>query len=442
MKSLLLLGISLLWVGTDASATCNPSLIDSYDIEGPTTPTTNHNLFCKNTTVNCCPYQAQLTIYKKWVVQGERDRFLDFYAAYKRTFESIFQSFSDLEDIARHMMELTREVEGSNCHQMAATLTRFHISTIKFQVIESIKRASKFFFESRQGFYCSLCDANDQAFFNPRQRTFRLSTNFCRKMVDNTLNFYLFRFNAFIKFARLYATFAITCDATGRFHPRRVLNSDLKFFKRDDLMGDMEACKHGIKEVEGIRNCYDYCARFNPVRMTTEFEGEIDKLAPFSGYLAKKVRILGHEMGIFAGSIHDEVPQGAQLNQVTKHRRDRVLVDGGVTTTTATTKQVINELIQFNADYKTSLLRPLSYSYGQDMTLKLKINFEDSIMKLGEDPVADVSEFEAQIDELGLDFHKKGFEALIDKETAMRIFEQLYPEKNSGPDFQSILKSI
>lgn len=435
MKALFCVGLFLLGLRA-ADLLCNTALLQSYDIESADTPTGDHNLLCKSTVANCCPYQAQLTIYKKWVVQQERDRFIDFYATYKHTLQDIFDSFADIEEIAGHIKDLTEEVEGSNCHRMAATITRFHVSTLKAQVVEAAKRASKFFYESRQGFYCALCDAQDHLFFDLRRRTFGISEGFCRRMVDQTINYALFRYNAFIKFARLYATFAFACDATGRFRPQKILSNDLKFFRRDDFMGDVEACKGGIRKDGDIKACYAYCEWFNPVRLSEVFEGEVDKLAAYSAFLEKRAEVLGHQLGLFADR---ELSAKPTPEEDAKNKKPaRVLVDGGA----AVPPEELTELARFNSDYKTVLLRPMVYSYKQDMTLRLHVNYEDSVMKLGEDPLADIMEFGADVEDEGIDFQKKGFEALIDKETASRVFEQLYPDPRSAPDLQTLLKSI
>lgn len=64
---------------------CNKSLMESYDIEGVYYPVKDKNLMCplaNGTGKNCCNYHAQLDIYKKWFMQGERKKILKLYKTY------------------------------------------------------------------------------------------------------------------------------------------------------------------------------------------------------------------------------------------------------------------------------------------------------------------------------------------------------------------------
>ena len=64
---------------------CNKNLMDSYDIEGVYYPVKDRNLMCpmaNGKDKNCCNYHAQLDIYKKWFMQGERKKILKLYKTY------------------------------------------------------------------------------------------------------------------------------------------------------------------------------------------------------------------------------------------------------------------------------------------------------------------------------------------------------------------------
>ena len=429
--------------------TCSESLLTSYDLLGETSPTVDKNLFCPNILSNCCSYQSQLSIYKKWVIQGERDRILNFYKVYKQTFNSIFNSLNSIEAISRKTLELAEEIEGSNCYKMALLINKYKFSNLKTQVIESIKRAFKFFYESRQGFYCAICDASATKFFNVEKSTIEMSFEFCKKMVDQTLNFYLFRYDPFIKFARLYSTFVTSCDQKGRFHSNRLVRTELMFFKKDEFGGEMESCKRGFKQRMAMDDCSEYCARFNPVRYDRNFEGEIEKLVKFGGYLKQKSEYLEKEMGLvpsqnfmsetegFLGVVPG-VGTGSPVRASVEERRkkERVLMETGV----GAELNAVNEYVSMNAVFKTNYVRPLDYKFDDDMSIKLDVNFEESVIKLATDPSVDLMDFERFVEEEGVDFHELGSEAIIDNEIAKRIFEQMNPEKKSQEEFDNFLR--
>lgn len=97
MKVVALLSLALLLLGlivpvTTASKkkqkvpnkySCNKTLMDSYDIEGSWYPVPEKNAMCPMANKrNCCNYHAQLDIYKKWFMQGERKKILELYKTY------------------------------------------------------------------------------------------------------------------------------------------------------------------------------------------------------------------------------------------------------------------------------------------------------------------------------------------------------------------------
>ena len=97
-------------------------------------------------------------------------------------------------------------------------------------------------------------------------------------------------------------------------------------------------------------------------------------------------------------------------------------------------------LIKLNTEYKTSFIRPLDYKYNEDTTISLNVNYDESVMVLGESPIYDLTDFEGILSLNGIDFQSQGFVALTDNETAKRVFELLNPEKRPAENLESFLK--
>lgn len=406
---------------------CNKEFLESYDIHEEDHPTGDKNLFCEEITENCCTYQTQLNIYKKWVILGERDKILNFYNKYLSSFEEIFNRFNDIEVLSRRTLELTEDWEMSNCRNMADALHKFKLSNLKKVVVESIKRAFAFFYDSRQGFYCSICNAESYEYIDFENLFYTQKFSFCAKMVSQTLNFYLFRYKSFIKIARLYAEFLVKCDAKGKFHKQRSLRGDFKFYKKDEIGGEIEQCKRGLKSKKPMEDCSDYCTRFNPTHFDENFEGELDKLVAFEGFLKKKLKSFE---GDSVGKKYSDVKKMA-------NGKHRVLMDSK-----EKIKEFLdNSVMRLNSETLTSFVKPLNYDFNEDTTIKYSVDFQESLMSLGLSPEYDFTDFRGDLDMKGIDFYEDGKKALIDEETARRVFELFNAKQQYWRDFGAYLSS-
>lgn len=59
---------------------CNKALLEAYDLESTWETVEDKNLLCPSITkLNCCSYHAQIDIFRKWVLKGEREKVLKLY---------------------------------------------------------------------------------------------------------------------------------------------------------------------------------------------------------------------------------------------------------------------------------------------------------------------------------------------------------------------------
>lgn len=64
----------------DVVGHCNKALLEAYDIESGWETVADKNLLCPNIKkLNCCSYHAQIDIFRKWVLKGEREKILKTY---------------------------------------------------------------------------------------------------------------------------------------------------------------------------------------------------------------------------------------------------------------------------------------------------------------------------------------------------------------------------
>ena len=268
---------------------CNPSLLASYNLEVVRYPVDVENRICGHIKNNCCTNEAQYTIYRKWVRANEKERLLRTYKTFLATYSMIYDDFKMVEEMAEMVQGEIRNNAVTNCGLMSKTILELRASAHKEQVNLLASRAYRFIYDSRRGFYCSLCDADAHHNYNTLDGTLHFSHGFCRDLIRETMPFNQWRWKYFMKVSRLYGHFLSTCEVNGKYISTEMLPSRLKFFKDAEISKNMEKC---IKNSEGdnaIEHCYEYCSEFNPTRFSKLFEGDFQRLLSFRIWLNKNV---------------------------------------------------------------------------------------------------------------------------------------------------------
>lgn len=61
-------------------AKCSKALLEAYDVESGWNTVKDQNFLCPAVKkLNCCSYHAQLDIYRKWMIKGEKERIVQHY---------------------------------------------------------------------------------------------------------------------------------------------------------------------------------------------------------------------------------------------------------------------------------------------------------------------------------------------------------------------------
>ena len=435
--AIFILSTPTLSLSDDKEGPCFKRLLESYDITGSDNILPYNNRLCPLAKFNCCSYQAQLDIYKKWVVAHERKKIIDIYKEFEHAYANIFDTFAKVEGLAQIAYENTVDIPKSNCNKIADTILKFKVSVLKDQVVLSAKKFFKFMYESRRGFYCAICDQRTHKYFNLKAEEVMINRNFCSQMVKNTMNYSLFRFVHFMKISRLYAEFLTKCDLDGKYYPHRYLKHAIKFFRLNEITMEINNCKKGLKSEEAYRFCSAYCTRFNPVKYDKYFEGELDKLFSYEKTLTS--------MADHANEKYENENSDKPLDMTNPQHKRRMLSESKGNKKSDVKKQDenVNEISKFNQEFKTGLINIINYNYEEDLTIKHIINFDESIISPGLDKVFDIMKFKFIMKPVGVDFHSYGKSASINKDSAIDAFSKINPaNKMDKAEFDKIMKSL
>lgn len=410
---------------------CNTLLLESFDLPPISKSFRGENLICPLVTNNCCSYEAQLLIYKKWQVAKERKHIADFYKEFTTAFQSIFEDFKKIETLAQKTKDATADIPSSNCNKLATAVIDFHASEFQKEVVEASKKAFAFLMGARKGFYCSLCDGDSQRFFNKDSEEIVMSEDFCSKMVEETLNFYLFKYAHFMKISRLYSEFLVKCDLHGNYHPTKFLKHQIKFFRNNEILMEINSCKKGLAGDDAVHLCASFCQRFNPVRYDKYLEGELDKLYSYAKSLEDLMKL--NEEKLYRDT------------EVAKMSHGRKLSDDHSSSSAAPIKELDEEqspVTEFNLENDASLVVPISYEFDQDSSIKHNFSTDESLVTMGLEKFYDLPTYHSKVNATGLDFYTLGSTSTIQKDAAVSVFKKISPtEQANNKAFEAIIKS-
>lgn len=422
---------------------CNPGLLASYDLEVIRKPTNETNFICPNIEDNCCTTDSQLKIFKNWIQGNERARLLHLYKTYIATLSMIFENFKLVEQMADVVLQSKPADQITNCGEMALKIQSMKVSSMKEQVVNLARRAFRFIYDARRGFYCSLCDADSHANYNTLDGAIHMSYGFCSQLVKETISYVVNMNEYFPPIARLIGHFMSTCSTNGKYSAEDVLKDDLKFFTDKDIKHRTSQCIENINEASAVGLCYDYCKEFNPAKFSRMFERSFTKLLSFYAFLKKEVA--AKIASSLSGPSKDDLSFTGRLLQAngTGTGSPANSTNGTNATANATRAPAVlswgqqkfrsdyNSINEFNKRYRAQIIEPITYSASEDFRPTRLFNYKSSIFKLGKDKIYNIAEMRVILSTSGINFLTYGYMMKMTNETLSALDTQLDKEADA-----------
>ena len=412
---------------------CNPGLLASYDLDVVRKPINDTNFICDGIDQNCCTAHSQLIIFKNWIQGNEKAKLLHVYKTFIATYSLLFDDFKLVEQMAEIVLTQKPADQTTNCGEMATAIINLKGSQLKDQALSLAKRAYRFLYDSRRGFYCSLCDADAHVNYNTLDGSIHMSYGYCSALVKETMGWSSFRFDYFGKIARLYGHFMSTCQTNGKYDATEVLKFDLKFFNDRKILQDIHSCTKNINDNSAIGLCYDYCNHFNPAKFSQLFEGQFEKLLAFRIWLNKQV-----VLKIFASLMNfskDDLSFNGRLLQANSPATGNKTANA--TNSSSTNGQTAkppqeSSIDQFNRRYNAQALEPVTYRSSEDFHATRLFDYTSSIFRLGKDKIYNIVDFRRIISTTGMNFLKYGYQMEMTNQTLSDLNVQLNLESDKA----------
>ena len=448
---------------------CNPNLLRAFKINASTPPKETACLVCPAVTDNCCSYSAQNQIVRLWTKGTERKTIVGLYRTFLDTYKKVFDLFTKVEAVAQTISDATAGQDDNPCQLLAKATIDSKFSALKNDVIKNAKKSFDFLYDSRKGFYCSLCDKNLHHLYNPEEEAIAVSYGFCSDMVRETLPFFLFKHKHFMKMSRLYGEVMAKCSIEGDYKNNEYLKSSTLFIKDVDYTYELDTCRENLAKQDAYNFCSGFCERFNPVRFDMMLEGDLDKLVKFAALLEKlldskvgKVKDSSKEILLNVTENSKRILSERNLSEKTvKKRGGRILADAttpatntsgsGATATnpaTATGSNAAgasntaagakaakpkNEFNTFNTDNGTALVRPITYDYLIEAAFKNRVSFDYSYIQVAHNTKYDVFKWITKLSKEGINFFNIGRSTNMTKEVEAKVFQESNPRGNAPP---------
>ena len=124
---------------------------------------------------------------------------------------------SALYDYSENMIKKLKHKKISNCKELSKRLVLFEIKELIPKIEENLKKQEEFLYESYKGFYCAICNYNNNKFFKKDTSQVVFSEKFCWDIIENslpTLKFFAVDIN---KYANLISKYLLSCDHKGDY---------------------------------------------------------------------------------------------------------------------------------------------------------------------------------------------------------------------------------
>lgn len=420
------------------TSNCNQNLMESFDLDGQPKTTPDVNYLCPGINSNCCSYQTQLSIYKKYDIKDERGKIKHVYDNLSTALSQVYKAFTLVEHKSAEMLPYTTDMKFSNCARLAEKIQEVNIASFGNEIVGRFNQAAGFLKTARNGFYCSICDAKTHKFYDILKQKFQTSAKFCAQLTGAVMNYYLFRYKFFPRISRLLTQWAVSCDMRGNFDPTAKIKAGSKFYSNTPFAGVVERCARNYNKPGAILGCQKLCQRFNPIKLDRYFEGEVDKMQSLAKFIHLKVdymmRKLNRKKKKNRSDSEEVIPRslrGLNDRRILEEDEADDKTQKGFNKTVHLNED-LNEVSVFNRQFKTALIPPIEYDFKTDFKIKANRGFYDPLIDMGPEVIYNLPHYQNQVNITGIDFSMFGRKEKIALDNAMVVFSSLNPDANNS----------
>lgn len=255
---------------------CKQSLVTPFGLYGVKYAIEEKLELCPRIENSCCTVTDQIVIYENYQSMREKDTLKEKHELIEKIYSDFFDRAREVSHAAERLLKKYHFKKVSNCKVLATKIMKFDIKNVSYIIKAALSEMHHFMQKSYDGFYCVLCDQNNQEFFDLIRSEVRFSQHFCRDMVAHSIHPLMYFSIYFIKYANLIMQFASVCNYQDHFaerpvDPHRLL---ITFKPHVEII---ESCRNNINRVNWLEKCEPLCRKFNLLRYNPFFYPQLDE---------------------------------------------------------------------------------------------------------------------------------------------------------------------
>lgn len=265
---------------------CQNTLLYSYGILN-SGPTNEESTLCGDSKVDTCCSKISEEIIMNFWNNNNKVKIKQYIEGYVWLFKAILNHYQLYSMKAKRIIEYP----GSNhvCRESAQFLIDSYIAKddIEMYTNKLLKVFENVAF-TRKGFYCMLCNNENQEFFDIEKKTVTFAKKFCQTIVESSLNEIYIRNKVYMPIFNAMSVIA-ECDPNSEYVPE-TYTIDMKLETNDE--NKVAKCYESYYELRQtdprvyFDDCSDFCGAYSLTKATEIFEGNFGKLY----FLFRKLR--------------------------------------------------------------------------------------------------------------------------------------------------------
>lgn len=127
----------------------------------------------------------------------------------------------------------------------------------------------------KSSFYCSICDAHQQKYFDVEKKAIMISDNFCRRLLVNKMDYFSFMHVFFIEYMDEFLQYTQCFETNGKVFNFPFRNFLVKYKRRIPLF---QSCFDALGKKDFMTKCWFLCSKYKLLGFNPIFDGDIKLL--------------------------------------------------------------------------------------------------------------------------------------------------------------------
>jgi hypothetical protein len=273
---LILIGLS----NQEQAPICNKDLLFSYGVSEPKYLKATPMLCGGLEKETCCSHNDETKLLNTWNTHN-RTNIKPYLDGTVLLTKSILNYYEDLIVLAKYIY--LNPKSKSDCKASAEHLVTNYM--YKDEITNFVAKLEKLMNNIsilRKGFYCVMCSVKNQKYFDVDAKKIIFSNNFCRNLVESSIEETYYKVNQFLPTLSHINTILNCKDGS-----KIVEKVDIEV--SEEKLGDVNICYNSYKEFKDpllyLEKCFDFCKNYSLTSASEIFEGKLEKL----DYIFKKI---------------------------------------------------------------------------------------------------------------------------------------------------------